>query len=138
MLQMTLLVNSKPAGAFSPPVATWGVGSRQITHGRGPQAETSEEKIGMSDQRQSWRRAFEMIGPAQLRLRLELRRNEYAPDCAREAEIWLLEKESEAAAIERTRFETVRRWAIIAGVAAVVAAIAALIAAWPVIKDWIR
>jgi len=92
----------------------------------------------MADERQSWRRAFEMIGPAQLRLRLEHRRNEYAPDYAREAELWLLEKDAEAAAVERKRYNTILRWAIIAGIAGVVAAIAAWIAAWPVIKDWIK
>ncbi len=90
----------------------------------------------MADERQSWRKAFEMIGPEQLRLRLEHRRNEFAPDYAREAEIWLLEKGAEAAAIERQRFQTIRTWAMIAGIAGVLAAVAAWIAAWPVIKEW--
>jgi hypothetical protein len=53
----------------------------------------------------------------------------------REAEIWLLEKATEAAVIDRKRFQTILIWAIIAGV---LAAIAAWIAAWPVIKEWIR
>jgi hypothetical protein len=88
-------------------------------------------------ERQSWRKAFEMIGPAQLRLRLEHRRTELAPHYAR-AEIWLLEKDAEAAAAERKRFQTIRRWTVIAAVASVLAAIAAWIAAWPVIKEWIR
>ena len=88
----------------------------------------------MADERQSWRKAFEMLGPQQLRLRLELRRGEYSGEYGREAELWLLEKEAEAAVIERERFETVRRWAMIAGVAGIVAAIVGLIAAWPVIK----
>jgi len=52
--------------------------------------------------------------------------------------MWLFEKAAEAAAVDRKRFQTIRRWAMIGGVAAVVAAIAALIAAWPVIKEWIR
>ncbi len=51
--------------------------------------------------------------------------------------MWLFEKAAEAAAVERERFETVRRWAVIGGVGAVVAAIAGLIAAWPVVKSWI-
>ena len=92
----------------------------------------------MADQRQSWREAFEKLGPEQLRLRLESRRNEYTGDYGREAEIWLREKAAEAAAVDRERFQTIRRWAIIGGVAAVVAAIASLIAAWPVINEWIR
>jgi hypothetical protein len=54
----------------------------------------------MVDERQNWRKAFEMIGPAQLRLRLEHRRNEFAPEYAREAEIWLIEKDAEAAAVK--------------------------------------
>jgi hypothetical protein len=90
----------------------------------------------MIDERQRWREAFEKLGPEQLRLRIEHRPNEYAGDYCREAEKWLLEKATEAAAIERKRFETVRRWAVIGGVAAVVAAFAGLIAAWPVVKSW--
>ena len=91
----------------------------------------------MSDERQNWRKAFEMIGPEQLRLRLEHRRNEYTGDYGREAELWLFEKATEAAAIDRKRFQTIRRWAIIAGLAAIVVAITGLIAAWPIIKEWI-
>jgi hypothetical protein len=79
-----------------------------------------------------------MIGPAQLRLRLEHRRNEFATDYAREAEIWLLERDAQAGAIERRRFRILRRWAVTAGVAGIVAAVAGLIAAWPVIREWIR
>lgn len=90
------------------------------------------------DERQNWRKAFEMIGPAQLRLRLEHRRNEFAPDYAREAEVWLLEKDAQAAAIELRRFRTLQRWSVVAGIAGIVAAAAALIAAWPVIRDWMR
>jgi hypothetical protein len=92
----------------------------------------------MADQRQNWRKAFEMIGPATLRLRLEHRRNEFAPDYAREAERWLLEEDAKAAAIEKRRFRVVLVWAIVAGVGGVLGAIAAWIAAWPVIKEWIR
>jgi hypothetical protein len=88
------------------------------------------------DERQSWRRAFEILGPEQLRLRLEFRRSEYSGEYGREAELWLVEKAAEAATAERERFQIVRRWTIISGVAAVVAAIAALIAAWPIVKGW--
>jgi hypothetical protein len=92
----------------------------------------------LSDERQNWRKAFEMLGPEQLRLRLELRRNEYTGDYGREAEMWLFEKAAEAAAIERERFQKILLWAIIGGVAAIVAAVAGAIAAWPVIKEWVR
>jgi hypothetical protein len=91
----------------------------------------------MVDERENWRKAFELLGPEQLRLRIEYRRNEYTGPYGREAECWLFEKAAEAAATERMRFQTVRRWAIIGGVAAVVAAIASLIAAWPIIKGWL-
>jgi hypothetical protein len=92
----------------------------------------------MIDERQNWRKAFAMIGPEQLRLRLEFRRGELPPEYAREAEIWLLEKDAEKAATEQKRFRKVLRWAIIAGVAGILAAIPAWIAAWPVVKEWIR
>ncbi len=92
----------------------------------------------MTDERQSWRRAFEKIGPAQLRLRLEHRRAEFPNEYAREAEVWLLEKDAENTAIELEQFQVIRRWTVIAGAAGSVAAIASLIAAWPVIKEWIK
>ena len=66
----------------------------------------------MTGDRENWRKAFEMIGPETLRLRLEHRRNEYHGEYGREAEIWLLEKDAEAVAIERQRFQKVLRWAI--------------------------
>jgi hypothetical protein len=90
------------------------------------------------DERKKWREAFELTGPELLRLQMETRRNEFGADYTREAELWLLEKDAQAAAIESKRFQTIRRWSIIGGVAAVVAAIAGLIAAWPVIKEWLR
>lgn len=92
----------------------------------------------MPDQRQNWRKAFEMIGPETLRLRLEHRRIEYDGEYGREAEKWLLEKDAEAAALERQRFQKILLWAVIGGVAAVVAAITGIITAWPVVKQWIR
>ena len=92
----------------------------------------------MTDERANWRKAFEMIGPAQLRLRLEHRRSEFAPDYAREAETWLLEQDAEATATERKRFQTIRCWTVVAGIASILAAIAAWITAWPIVKVWIR
>jgi hypothetical protein len=41
-----------------------------------------------------------MIGPAQLRLRLEHRRDEFSAKYTREAEVWLLEQDAKVAAIE--------------------------------------
>ncbi len=64
----------------------------------------------MANERENWRKAFELLGPEQLRLRLEYRRNEYTGDYGREAEVWLFEKAAEAAAVDRGRFQTVRRW----------------------------
>jgi hypothetical protein len=94
--------------------------------------------VNSTNERQSRRKAFEMIGPAQLRLRLEHRRAEFSNDYAREAEVWLLEKDAETTAVDLKRFKIIRLWAIIAGVAGIVAATASLIAAWPVIRDWIK
>jgi hypothetical protein len=88
-------------------------------------------------EKQNWRRAFEMIGPETLRLRLEHRRNEYANEYGREAELWLLEQDAKAAALEHDRFRTIRFWAIVGGVTGAVAAVAACIAAWPVVKEWL-
>jgi len=51
----------------------------------------------MTDERQNWRKAFEMLGPETLRLRVG--RNDFAGEYGREAEKWLLEKDAEAAAI---------------------------------------
>jgi hypothetical protein len=85
---------------------------------------------------ESWRKAFEKTGPETLRL--QLGRNDYAGEYRQEAIKWLLEQDAKAAAIERERFQTMRRWTIIGVVVAAIAAIAALIAAWPVIKEWIR
>jgi hypothetical protein len=91
-----------------------------------------------TDQRQNWRKAFEMIGSKTLRLRMETRRSEYAGDYGREAELWLLEQDAKAAALETKRFRTIRLWAIIAGVTGALAAIAAWIGAWPAIIGWFR
>lgn len=91
----------------------------------------------MIDERQSWRKAFELIGPQTLRLRLEHRRGEYDGDYGREAERWLQEQDAKATAVESKRFQTLRRWAIVAGVTGTLAAVAAWIVAWPIIKGWL-
>jgi hypothetical protein len=92
----------------------------------------------MINERLSWRKAFEKIGPETLRIRLEHRRAEFPVEYAREAEAWLLEKDAENAAIELRRFQTIRLWTVVAGVAGSVAAIAGLISAFPVIRKWFR
>ena len=75
-----------------------------------------------------------MIGPEQLSSIAETNFHQIT----REAQIWLREKAAEVAVIERKRFQTILIWAINAGIAGVLAAIAAWIAAWPVVKEWIR
>jgi hypothetical protein len=90
--------------------------------------------VATDSERASWRKAFDMIGPMQMQLRLEHRRNEFGPEYAREAELWLLEKDAEAKATETSRFKTIRLWTIVAAVASVVAAIGSIIAAWPVLR----
>jgi uncharacterized membrane protein YdbT with pleckstrin-like domain len=88
------------------------------------------------DELERWRKAFEKTGPETLRL--QLGRSDHTGEYRQEAIKWLLEQDARAATIERERFQTMRRWTIIGVVVAGIAAIAALIAAWPVIKDWIR
>jgi hypothetical protein len=87
---------------------------RTATHREGAGALAAGKH--MTDERQSWRKAFEALGPQQLRLRLEHRRGEYDGEYGREAERWLLEQDAKAAAVERKRFQTLRCWAIVAGV----------------------
>jgi len=70
----------------------------------------------------NWRRAFEMIGPDTLRLRLEMRRGEYSGEYGRAAEKWLLEKKAEADRADAERFNTIRSWTITAAIAGAVAA----------------
>jgi len=43
---------------------------------------------------ENWHKAFEMIGPEMLRLRMELRRGEYDGAYGRAAEEWLLKKKA--------------------------------------------
>jgi hypothetical protein len=90
--------------------------------------------VATDTERASWRKAFDMVGPATMRLRLEHRRNEFAPDYAREAELWLLEQDAEVLSVETRRFNTIRFWTIVAAVAGIIAAIGSIIAAWPVLK----
>jgi hypothetical protein len=91
----------------------------------------------MANERPDYRKGFEALGREQLRLRIEHRPNEYAGEIGREAERWLHEQDAKAAAIEHSRFRTIRFWAVIGGVTGALAAIAAWIAAWPVIAGWI-
>jgi hypothetical protein len=75
-----------------------------------------------------------MIGPDTLRLRLEHRPTHFPGEYAREAELWLLEKDAEARAAETSRFRTIRFWTIVAAVASIVAAAGSIVAAWPVLR----
>jgi len=43
---------------------------------------------------------------------------------------WIQEQNANSDLLETTRFKTIRRWTVTAGVAGVIAAIAAVIAAW--------
>jgi hypothetical protein len=74
------------------------------------------------------------FGPKTLRPRVEHRWNEFNPEYARDAELWLLDKDVEARLAETRRFNTIRFWTIVAAVAGIVAAIGNAIAAWPVLK----
>jgi hypothetical protein len=74
----------------------------------------------MTDE-ENWRKAFEMIGPETLRLRLEHRRNEFSGPYARAAEIWLLEKAQASARIESARFSTIKRCHALFGLALLIA-----------------
>jgi hypothetical protein len=86
-------------------------------------------------EQESWRKAFEMIGPDQLRLRLEFRRNEFSPQYARAAELWILEQEEEKAALEAGRYRKVLWWTIAGFAVALIAALAAVVSAWPVVRE---
>jgi len=50
---------------------------------------------------------------------------------------WIGEQDVAVQHVEHERFQTIRRWTIVAAVASVVAAIGALVAAWLVIKEWL-
>jgi uncharacterized membrane protein HdeD (DUF308 family) len=51
-----------------------------------------------------------------------------------EAQEWVDEQVAEA----RSEKKAGRRWMVASGIAAIVAAIAAIVAAWPVVKVWIK
>jgi hypothetical protein len=70
---------------------------------------------------ENWHKAFEMIGPEMLRLRMEMRRGEYDGAYGRAAEEWLLKKKAESDRLEAARFRTIKRWAVIAAIAGIVA-----------------
>jgi hypothetical protein len=103
----------------------------------------------MTTEEDNWRKAFEMIGPDQLRLRLETRRPEYGPQYARAAEVWILEqdakkaaleesREAKKAALERSRYRMNLGWTIAGFCVAAVAAIAAIISAVPVVRGFFK
>lgn len=83
----------------------------------------------------SWRNAFEMIGPDQLRLRIEIRRAEISDQYARAAEAWIMEQEAKKAALEAGRYRKVLGWTIAGFVVALIAAFAAMVSAWPVLRE---
>jgi hypothetical protein len=84
----------------------------------------------MPTELENWHKAFEMIGPDTLRLRMETRRGEYDGEYGRAAEEWLLKKKAESDRLEAARFRAIKRWTIIAAIAGVVAAVAAVAAAF--------
>lgn len=92
----------------------------------------------MTAEEDSWRRAFEMVGPDQLRLRLESRRSEFSPQYARAAEVWILEQDAKKDALERSRFRKILGWSIAGFFAALVAAIAAVVSALPVVWGFFK
>jgi hypothetical protein len=79
---------------------------------------------------ENWHKAFEMIGPETLRLRMEMRRGEYDGAYGRAAEEWLLKKKAEFDRLEAACFRTMKRWTVIAAIAGIVAAVAAVAAAF--------
>jgi hypothetical protein len=83
----------------------------------------------MQPEYEKYRQEFERLGPDSLRLRMELRAAQFTGELARAAEEWLQEQQAEAEELDASRFESIRRWTIIAAAAGVVAAIAAVAAA---------
>ncbi|MGA3064661.1 MAG: hypothetical protein ABSD90_15820 [Methylocystis sp.] len=76
-----------------------------------------------------------MIGPDQLRLRIEIRRAEISDQYARAAEAWIMEQEAKKAALEAGRYRKVLGWTIAGFVVALIAAFAAMVSAWPVLRE---
>jgi hypothetical protein len=84
----------------------------------------------MPSELENWHKAFEMIGPDTLRLRLEMRRAEYDGAYGRAAEEWLLKKKAESDRLEAARFKIIKRWTVAAAIAGIIAAMAAVVAAF--------
>ena len=91
-----------------------------------------------SSEQEGWRKAFEMIGPDQLRLRLEARRDEFPPQYARAAEAWILQQDAKKAALEASRYRKILGWTMAGFFVALVAALAAAISAIPVVRDFFK
>jgi hypothetical protein len=91
-----------------------------------------------TEQEAQWRKAFEKIGPDTLRLKLATTDVTLPTEYIRCAEAWILEKDAEKTALESERYHKLSRWAITAGIAGILAAIAAWVAAWPIMKEWLR
>ena len=87
----------------------------------------------MTDEKKNWRKAFEMVGPDTLRLKLATSNVTLATEYIRCAEKWILEKEAEKAAVESKGFHKILGWTIAGTLAAIIAAVAAIISAWPVV-----
>jgi len=97
-----------------------------------------QRELMTSTEEESWQKAFEMIGPDQLRLRLESRRPEFSPQYARAAETWILEQDAKKAALEASRYRKILGWTIAGFFVALVAAIAAIVSAMPVVRDFFK
>ena len=91
-----------------------------------------------STEQESWRKAFEMIGPDQLRLRLEARRDEIPLPYARAAEAWISQQDAKKAALEASRYRKILGWIIAGFCVAFVAALAVVISAIPVVLDFFK
>jgi phage terminase Nu1 subunit (DNA packaging protein) len=94
------------------------------------------------------RKLFQDIGLDVVRREVAGGEFKYIPnddESREEARQWIAEEETklareklEAAELETSRFETTLRWTKAGVIVAIIAAIAAVIAAWPVIKEWIK
>lgn len=82
----------------------------------------------MSEQQETdWRKAFEILGPETLRLRLKSRPTEFSPYYARAAQIWLLEQQANKKALEAQRNGKILVGTIVGTVVAMFAAALTLI-----------
>jgi hypothetical protein len=55
-----------------------------------------------------------------------------------DVEKWLREKEAALAREDRHRHGTLLAWTVVAALAGIVAAIGGAIAAWPIVKEWLK